>query len=638
MFAVLFLVVRIYLIALFIFFLLVGGPVHAQSTTDRALYFDPSSSLRFEDLAAETLQPSPAPVRVGLQTGTLWLKLSRTVPSNEALYLYSAHPSEGQVNVYAPPDASARPGAPWVRETLSAKELSGGKLLLPRLATPQHVSYYVQIQIKGFQWIETDLLTQSERAVLQQRAWVVLSAQLSFVALTFVGALFQLLHTRRAIYLALMGVNTLFMLYRLNLSGFLIDALGQSVPEFLALSTAMTVGGTLGFALMVRLVFPLTSPAPVWTSSTRGIAGVALGAFLLAFVLPRGPVMLSALSLASIVLLETAYHRGRAWYERKRQGEYTAFDYLMVVPYLLLVGACVLVFIGIYTPKVLSLTLPYLRQLDWPVMCTLLFMTLVRRHHKEAALQQAALATAGERLQAEVVQRSAQQHFMAMLVHEIRAPLTVIELGNRALTQRVLDTAQTAAWAQRMHSATDTIDQIVENCGQMERLADGALAVAANEVPIAPVLSDMLDRLRHTVPGAAERIHTVFAPEALRYASCRGDAHCLGIILRNLLANALKYAPAGSAVLLQLSAVQQAGRNCVEFAVHNEQGPSGAPDPARVFERDHRVPKATQVSGAGLGLWLSQNLARQMHSEIRLSQKNDGAVSKIMFSFTLELA
>ena len=630
--------VKFFFIALFIFSCLSGTPAHAQGATDRAQYFDPSSSLRFEDLAAESLQPSPAQVRVGLQTGTLWLKLSRTVPSNEALYLYQAHPSEGQINVYAPPAASARPGAPWVNETLSAKELHGGKLLLPQVATPQHVSYYVQIQIKGFQWIETDLLTQSERAVLQQREWVVLSAQLSFVALAFVGALFQLLHTRRTIYLALMGVNTLFMLYRLNLGGLLIDAWGQSVPQFLALSTAMTVAGMLGFALLVRLVFPLPGPARVWTSSTRLIAGVALGVFLLAFVLPRGPVILTALWLASILLLETAYHRGRAWYERKRHGDYMAFDYLMVVPYLLIVGACVLVFLGIYTPKVLFLTPPYLRQLDWPVMCTLLFMTLVRRHHKEAAQQQTALAVSAERLRTEVARRSEQQHLLAMLVHEIRGPLTVIQLGNRALTQRVLDVEQSVTWAQRLHSATETIGQIVENCGQVDRLEEGALFAAVSDVAIAPVLSQTLDRLRHTVPGAAERIHTAYAPESLRYASCRGDAICMGTILRNLLANALKYAPAGSAVLLQLSAVQQAGRNCVEFAVHNEQGPSGPPDPARVFERYYRAPMATQVSGTGLGLWLSQNLARQMHSEIRLGQKNDGALPKIMFSFTLELA
>jgi signal transduction histidine kinase len=267
-------------------------------------------------------------------------------------------------------------------------------------------------------------------------------------------------------------------------------------------------------------------------------------------------------------------------------------------------------------------------------MCTLLFLTLVRRHHTEAALQQFALSVASERLRVKVARRAEQQQFMAMLVHEIRGPLTVIELGNRALTQRVLDAAQTAAWAQRMHNATDTIGQIVENCDQVDRLEAGALLATMAEMAIAPMLSDTLDRLRHTVPGAAERIHTVYLPESLRYASCRGDPHCVGIILRNLMANALKYAPAGSAVLLQVSAVQQGARACIEFAVYNDQGASGAPDPARVFSRYYRAQSATHVSGTGLGLWLSQNLARQMHSEIRLALVGP----KIVFSFVMDQA
>jgi signal transduction histidine kinase len=83
---------------------------------------------------------------------------------------------------------------------------------------------------------------------------------------------------------------------------------------------------------------------------------------------------------------------------------------------------------------------------------------------------------------------------------------------------------------------------------------------------------------------------------------------------------------------LQCSAVQQGGRACIEFAVHNDQGASGPPDPARVFERYYRAPSATQIAGTGLGLWLSQNLARQMHSEIRLAL----AGPKIVFSFALE--
>ena len=629
--------VKIWFIAFFMFSGLPGTPAqaqaqkHVQESMERAQYFDPGSRLRVEELAAQSFEPSPEPVRLGLQTGTLWLKLSRTVPAGEALYLYHVHPNAGVVTVYSSAAANS-PGALWVGETLSAKELQAGKLLLPRAATTQRASYYVQIQSQGLHWIQAKLLTESERAARQQREWMVLSAQLCFAALAFIGALFQLLHTGRTIYLGLFGVNALFLLYRLNMSGLLIDAWGQSAQDMVALSTALTVAGMASFVLLVQLIFPQPSPARVWVGSPRFYMGATLVLIALAFSRERGPVMLVALLLTSLVLIETAYHLGRAWYLRRRNGERLGFDYFLVMPYVLVFLSGAMVILGIYTPTVLAITPPDLRQLNWPVMCTLLFLTLVRRHHKEAARQQSALSATSERLQAEVAQRSAQQHFMAMLVHEIRAPLTVIELGKRALTRRVLDEAQKAAWAQRMHSATATIGQIVENCGHIDRLEAGALAVAADEVAIAPVLSEILDRLRHTVPGAAERIHMVYSPDALMYASCRGDRRCLVTILSNLLANALKYAPAGSAVLLQCSAVQQGGRACIEFAVHNDQGPSGAPDPARVFERYYRAHSATQVAGTGLGLWLSQNLARQMHSEIRLAL----AGPKIVFSFALD--
>ena len=83
------------------------------------------------------------------------------MPAGEALYLYQAHPNAGLVNVYAATTAPVSPGARWPGETLSAKELQGGKLLLPRAATAQPASYYVQIQSQGLHWIQAHLLSLS---------------------------------------------------------------------------------------------------------------------------------------------------------------------------------------------------------------------------------------------------------------------------------------------------------------------------------------------------------------------------------------------------------------------------------------------------------------------------------------------
>ena len=622
--------VRIFCILFFIVLTHAGSPAQAQEPIERAQYFDPSSSLRVDDLARQAFTPSPAQVRLGLQTGTLWLKLSRTAPAGQALYLSLLQPNVDLVTVYGADAASA--AVPGSAQTLSAKELQGGKLLLPPHGGDVQGSYYVQIRSKGLHWVTAELLTGEERAARSQREWMVLSAQLTFVLLACIAALFQWLQTRQALYLGLLGVNTVFLLYRLNLQGSLIDVLGLDAPSFVALSTALMVSGLLCLVLVLRWMFPTLPVDQADGRHRRTHAGALLVLLALVLYPERRLVVLAALLLTSVVIADITYQRYQAWRVHTTKAVDRTDEFLTVLPYVLLIGSNIAVFLGLFPSTLWTLTVADLRQFNYPVLCTLMFLTLVRRHHTEAALQQSALSASAERVQAEVARRGEQQHFMAMLVHEIRAPLTVIELGKRALTRRVLDEAQKAAWAQRMHSATDTIGQIVENCSHVDRLEAGALAVAADEVAIAPVLAETLDRLRHTVPGAAERIHTVYAPDALMYASCRADQRCLATILSNLLANALKYAPAGSAVLLQCSAVQQGGRACVEFAVHNDQGPSGAPDPARVFERYYRAPSATQVAGTGLGLWLSQNLARQMHSEIRLAL----AGPKIVFSFALE--
>ena len=53
--------------------------------------------------------------------------------------------------------------------------------------------------------------------------------------------------------------------------------------------------------------------------------------------------------------------------------------------------------------------------------------------------------------------------------------------------------------------------------------------------------------------------------------------------------------------------------------MHNDQGPSGAPDPARVFERYYRAPSATQVAGTGLGLPFVKTVAVRHGGQVTLS-------------------
>jgi two-component system sensor histidine kinase QseC len=79
-----------------------------------------------------------------------------------------------------------------------------------------------------------------------------------------------------------------------------------------------------------------------------------------------------------------------------------------------------------------------------------------------------------------------------------------------------------------------------------------------------------------------------------------GDAHLLTVLLRNLLDNAVRYAPEGTGVLLRFSA------STVE--VDNDGPPLSGEQLARLGERFYR-PDGQQEIGSGLGMSIARRIA-----------------------------
>jgi signal transduction histidine kinase len=92
-------------------------------------------------------------------------------------------------------------------------------------------------------------------------------------------------------------------------------------------------------------------------------------------------------------------------------------------------------------------------------------------------------------------------------------------------------------------------------------------------------------------------------------------------VVRILLDNALRYAPAGEPI--DVSCGQDGGRVMVEVA---DRGP-GVPEDERerIFERFHRGRKAGAEHGFGLGLAIGRELAERMGGTLVLAESEGGA-------------
>ncbi|NQV92473.1 MAG: ATP-binding protein, partial [Candidatus Aquiluna sp.] len=93
-------------------------------------------------------------------------------------------------------------------------------------------------------------------------------------------------------------------------------------------------------------------------------------------------------------------------------------------------------------------------------------------------------------------------------------------------------------------------------------------------------------------------------------------------VLTNLVANASRFAPAGSEVSLEIEA---GGKNLsIKVIDHGEGIP--APLRGKVFERFYRADNSRNRStgGSGLGLAIAQSIVTAHHGEIRAEETPDG--------------
>jgi signal transduction histidine kinase len=188
-----------------------------------------------------------------------------------------------------------------------------------------------------------------------------------------------------------------------------------------------------------------------------------------------------------------------------------------------------------------------------------------------------------------------QRAFVADASHQLRTPLTALRLRLENLE------------ATMPPAAAEDLRAAVAETGRLARLVDGLLILARAEAAptrreVVDLAAMVADRQAAWAPLAAEQdveLTVQSGPAALVWAV----PGALEQVLDNLLANALRFTPAGSRVEL---AIRQAG-GWVELHV-TDQGPGMPADQReRAFDRFWRGPD-TDREGTGLGLAIVRQL------------------------------
>ncbi|MBI5524131.1 MAG: HAMP domain-containing histidine kinase [Desulfarculus sp.] len=195
--------------------------------------------------------------------------------------------------------------------------------------------------------------------------------------------------------------------------------------------------------------------------------------------------------------------------------------------------------------------------------------------------------------------------FISMLSHEVRTPLTSIREAVNLVREGVLGPVN--------ERQAQFLEVSSQECLRLSGLLNSLMQVSSLEardlsLSLAPVCAAGLwqEALARLAPSAAAKGITLEPPPAGQELSVLADAGQVGQVLINLLGNAIKYAPEGSAVRLSL---ERQGQQAV-LGVH-DQGPGIPPEEQEyVFQKYYRGRALAQsVDGVGLGLAISQRVA-----------------------------
>lgn len=205
-----------------------------------------------------------------------------------------------------------------------------------------------------------------------------------------------------------------------------------------------------------------------------------------------------------------------------------------------------------------------------------------------------AVGKLAERVAQERAAREAMKETWSMVAHDLRTPLSTIRMGSDLLAHRT--DADVRRQAQIIERSSVRAASLVEDALDAMHLGDGALSI----VPKPCEVRDLVARVAEEASVAAVRRGIQLETRvSTTHATVLCDGERITQVLANLLANAVRFTPAGGTIAV----VAEDDDDGVRITVRDSGQGIAAGDLANVFTK-----RWTTGGGHGLGLWIAQTI------------------------------
>ena len=222
----------------------------------------------------------------------------------------------------------------------------------------------------------------------------------------------------------------------------------------------------------------------------------------------------------------------------------------------------------------------------------------------------------------------ARDDFLSIASHELKTPVTTLQLQIQSLLRRAeVDPSPAAQASVERLAAADRqvirLTKLINELLDISRITGKGLELELEPVDLVAVVRDVVARNDEELKRARCEIRLELEPSP----PGEWDRMRVEQIVTNLLSNAIKYG-AGRPIEIRVDGDENAARLTVQ-----DRGIGIRPEhQARIFERFERAVSKSDYGGFGLGLWIVRQIVDAHGGEIRVaSEPGEGSV------FTVEL-
>jgi len=210
-----------------------------------------------------------------------------------------------------------------------------------------------------------------------------------------------------------------------------------------------------------------------------------------------------------------------------------------------------------------------------------------------------------------------QSDFVAAVSHEFRTPLTAMCHLTEMLEQGDTKPERLSDYYRALGKESRRLRSMVENLLDFGRMDSGRRTYDFCETDAAELVGQVAQEFTDRSAPAADRIE--MAPLPASAALVRADREALGLALRNLVDNAMKYSPDSSSVRVAVTA----SNGTVAVSVE-DHGPGVSADERRaIFRKFTRGAAARNlnVKGTGIGLTMANQIVKAHGGRLELDSE-----------------